>query len=261
MGAMPRDQTPEVWHSPWAGMVEANVLVIEDLGRVAFHIGAVGIVGPRCRRKVLALLCFLLTRPGWVATLDEVTDNLWPTLEPRTVVNSLNQAIYLLRRALDPSFARDSSPEYVRREAGLVWLDREFVRSRSQRCAGLIQALDRNLDPLIASELSSAYFGPFALNFAYEPWAEVYRASLHTSYLQAVERALASAISSGRYDHGIAIAQRALEIAPDADDIEVLLIRLFRLAGSQSAASERYRRYARSLRQVVGIDPPPLAEL
>lgn len=64
MGAMPRDQTPEVLQSPWAGMVAANVLVIEDLGRVAFHIGAVGIAGPRCRRKVLALLCFLLPVPG-----------------------------------------------------------------------------------------------------------------------------------------------------------------------------------------------------
>lgn len=211
--------------------------------------------------KVLALLCFLLTRRGWVASLDEVADSLWPASDPGMVANSLNQAVYLLRRALDPSYERDLSPNYIRREAGLVWLDPRLVRSRSQRCADLIQSLDRKPDPLIATELSAAYLGPFALNFAYEPWAEAFRASLHSSYLQAVERALASDISSGRYDHGIAIAQRALEIAPDADDIEVLLIRLFRLTGSRTAALERCRRYARSLRQVVGIEPPPLADL
>lgn len=86
-----------------------------------------------------------VARPGWVATLDEVSENLWPTLEPRTVANSLDQAIYLLRRALNPSFARDSSPEYVRREAGLVWLsgDRRALRLDAPSCEAPLELVER----------------------------------------------------------------------------------------------------------------------
>ena len=40
------------------------------------------IAGSAIRRKVLALLCFLLTKPDMSSTRDQVLDALWPELDP-----------------------------------------------------------------------------------------------------------------------------------------------------------------------------------
>ena len=62
-----------------ARRVAAKVFV-EDQGRVVITIGPRRIEGTSIRRKVLTMLCFLLTRPRFSSTRDEVLDALWPDL-------------------------------------------------------------------------------------------------------------------------------------------------------------------------------------
>jgi len=47
---------------------------------------------------------------------------------------------------------------------------------------------------------------------------------------------------------------------PDAEEIQVALVRLYRLSGAHAAAAEQYGHYAQSLRD-LGIDPPALSEV
>src|SRR6185436_13975515 len=54
----------------------AAPVYVEDQGRVALRIGSRVVEGSNVRRKVLALLCFLLTKPGYAATRDEVMEAL-----------------------------------------------------------------------------------------------------------------------------------------------------------------------------------------
>ena len=68
------------------------------------------IPGSAIRRKVLALLCFLLTKPDLASTRDQVLDALWPDLDPLDAVNSLNQTVYFLRRILEEDYVDDLSP-------------------------------------------------------------------------------------------------------------------------------------------------------
>ena len=59
----------------------AQTVFVSDLGVVEVRLGATAL--PRgLRRKVLALLCFLSSRPGMAATRDEALDALWPDLSP-----------------------------------------------------------------------------------------------------------------------------------------------------------------------------------
>ena len=87
----------------------ADRFLIEDLGRVEVVSGDQHASATSVRRKVLAMLCFLLTKPRFSATRDEVIDALWPDLSPDVAVNSLNQTVYFLRRVFEPTYVEDLS--------------------------------------------------------------------------------------------------------------------------------------------------------
>jgi len=234
---------------------------VEDQGRVVLRIGSAVIEGTLIRRKVLSLLCFLITRPGFSATRDEVLEALWPDFDPTVALNSLNQTVYFLRRVIEPDFHEDSSAGYVRHESDVVWLDTELVSSRSKLCSDLIHKMPAIPTTSAIDQLAAAYAGPFALDFAYEEWAADYRDSLQASYLRIIEKTVAEDTISGHFDRGIRLARRALTIAPEADQLELSLLRLYRLSGSHAAAAEQYAHYAAMLRTDLGMEPPPLESL
>ncbi|HEV7604621.1 MAG TPA: hypothetical protein VGO15_06610, partial [Candidatus Limnocylindrales bacterium] len=72
----------------------ADKAYVEDLGRVSVVVGDRQVPGSAIRRRVLGLLCFLLTRPSMSSTRDQVLDALWPALDPVDALNSLNQTVY-----------------------------------------------------------------------------------------------------------------------------------------------------------------------
>jgi DNA-binding SARP family transcriptional activator len=236
-------------------------VVVEDQGRVAIQIGSRSVEGSAIRRKVLGLLCFLLSRPRFAAARDEVLDALWPDFDPADALNSLNQTVYFLRRVFEPAFREDLSPGYLSHEGDLVWLDADLVESRSQRCWNLIREMPVEPSPAAVRELSSAYVGPFALDFAYEEWATAFRSSLQSSYLQVIEKSVLADIQSGHFERGILAARRALEACPDADSVELSLVRLYKLSGSHAAAAEQYTHYSSWLRETLGVEPPTLDSL
>ncbi len=239
----------------------ADPVVVEDQGRVAMVVGERNISGSTIRRKVLALLCFLLTRPGLSSTRDQVLDALWPDLDPPDAVNSLNQTVYFLRRVIEERYVDDLSPGYLHHDSDLIWLDPELISSRSNECRMLIQALPVEPTPDQVATLVETYHGRFALDFEYEEWAAPYRDWLHASYLEIVERAVTRDLETGHFDRGIKLARRAMDIDPDADNIEVSLIRLYHASSAHNAAAEQYAHYANSVRDQLGIEPPTLNSL
>lgn len=239
----------------------ARRVFVEDQGRVIIRVGEREIQGTEVRRKVLALLCFLLTRPGFSATRDAVLEAMWPDLEPEVAVNSLNQTIYFLRRVFEDSYKEDLSPGYVHHASDVLWLDPELVDSRTAVCRRLLRSIGVDPDPDAVEELSNAYLGKFALDFAYDDWAGAYRDSLHASYLEVVEAASTHDTKTGHFGRAIRIVQRAIEVDPDADDLEASLLRLYQVTGSHAAAAEQYSHYSTSLRRDLGIDPPPLESM
>ena len=236
----------------------ADLVFVEDQGRVVVHIGDSVIPGTNIRRKVLGLLCFLLSRPQFSATRDAVLEAMWPDLEPDVAVNSLNQTVYFLRRVFEESYAEEISPGYVHHDSDILWLDPELIRSRSATCRNLLRSFGETPSPEDVDSLVAAYQGRFALDFDYEPWAEAYRESLHAAYLEVVERAIKTDTDAGHYDRGLRIAQAAIAVDPDADQLEASLLRLYRLTGAHAAAAEQYAHYSTVLRRDLGVDPPSL---
>jgi DNA-binding SARP family transcriptional activator len=185
-------------------------------------------------------------------------DALWPDLDPDTAVNSLNQTIYFLRRVFEPEYREELSPGYVHHESDLLWLDQELVGSRSADSAKAIRVATESPSPEAIERLSSSYEGRFALDFAYEDWSVAFRDSMHAAYLQLIESAVATDTATGQHERAIRLARRAIEIDPEAEHLEVSLLKLYRMTGAHAAAAEQYEHYAAIQRAEIGVEPPPL---
>jgi DNA-binding SARP family transcriptional activator len=238
----------------------AHRIWVEDQGRLTIHCGERVVPGTSIRRKVLALLCFLISR-SFSATKDQVLDALWPDLSPDVAANSLNQTLYFLRRVFEEDYAEDLSPGYVWNDSDLVWLDAELVRTRSTDCRSMLRGFSTRPSAEEVGSLVGLYEGRFALDFEYEEWAGSYRESLHASYLEVVERSVQDDLNTGHFDRGIANARRALEVDPGAEQIEVSLLRLYKATGAHAAAAEQYTHYSAVIRDELGLEPPTLESL
>jgi len=234
-------------------------IIVQDLGRVRLVIGRRVVDGTTIRRKVLALLCFLLAQPEGAATRDQALEALWPDFDPGAANNSLNQTLYFLRRALEANYSDDTTAGYVRFEGEVIWLDTDLVDSESRR---LWRAVDGGpVDEALVPELVAAYKGKFAADFAYEEWSTAYRDRLHAAVLGLVERWAVTRAAAGDVGEVMAALRRILAVDPDSSDIEALLLRLYRDTGALSAAAEQYAHYSGLLRNDLGVDPPDLRDI
>jgi DNA-binding SARP family transcriptional activator len=238
----------------------AAPVLIDDLGRVRIHVGDRIVEGGGVRRKVLALLCLLLTKPKFSCSRDEVLDSLWPDQDPSAALNSLNQTVYFLRRVFEPDYLEDVSPGYVQQDGETIWLDEELVDCRSRRCQVLVRESVAVPTPEVALTLANEYVGRFALDFAYDEWAQPFRDTLHAGFLRTLERAIRADIDTGHWERGTFLAERAAEVDPDSEELQLALVRLYGYSGAHAAAAEAYAHYARAMHE-LGLEPPTLGEI
>ena len=234
---------------------------VDDLGRVSVRIGERVLPGTEIRKKVLSLLTYLLTRPQFTASREQVIEALWPQMVPEAGANSLNQTSYFLRQVFEPTVTEDATAGYLNSRADLIWLDPELVRSRSSECLSLIGAMRRDPSPELVTRLAESYTGRFAVDFIYDDWASAFRDTLHASFLDRIERAITADTKAGAFERALAVAQLALQADPEAEQIELCLLRLYRRTGAHAAAAEQYAHYANVMREQLGVEPPLLESI
>jgi DNA-binding SARP family transcriptional activator len=237
----------------------AEPILVADLGAVEVWIGPERARKP-LRRKVLALLCYLASRPRMVANREQAIEALWPELHPDAAGNSLHQAIYHLRRVFEPYFREGMSAAYVKVDGDLVSLNPDLVDSTSRRCWRFLDQI-RSSQSDDVDQLVETYQGRFALTFAYEEWAESYRENLHAAVLAATEASMARRRQAFDFEGAIHIGQRILSVDPDADGIELELLRSYKQAGRAAAAAEQYAHYSAYVRRELATEPPAWDEL
>ena len=179
----------------------AQPVFVSDLGVIEVRIGS-AVVPRGVRRKVLALLCYLSSRPGMAVNRDEALEAIWPDLNPEAGGNSLHQAIYYLRRVVEPEFREGMSAGYVQVDGDVVSLHPTLVDTASRECWRLLRQ-DRGGDERALDRLLGLYRGRYALDFVYEDWAATYRENLHAAVLAHVEVAQSRARIAEEYDRAI----------------------------------------------------------
>jgi LuxR family maltose regulon positive regulatory protein len=213
-------------------------LNVHDLGRVTLTIASRHVQATAMRRKAAAVLMFLITRPGLVANREQLIDELWPEADPSNGTNNLNQSLYYLRRDIDPWYEDDFSLDYVRFQGDLVWLERDLVSADSidflRRAREATDDIDR-ATPVLAS-----YGGQFAPEFEYDEWAIMWRSQVHSTYLQLANGTIDRLVQGHDFSGAARVASKALQIDPEATDIERRLIWLYGRLGLESAAKTQH---------------------
>jgi LuxR family maltose regulon positive regulatory protein len=227
---------------------------LRDLGVVGLELGGIPASG-MSRRKSVSLLCFLASRARQAATRDEALEALWPEFSPEMGANSLHQAIYYVRRIFDPGYREGISAGYLTFDGEVITLDPELVISDSSRCWRLLRSTGAP-DVVATEEIVALYQGRFAIDFTYEEWSAHYRETLHAAVLGRVEAAMAMCAASSDLERGIGLGTSILRVDPDADAIELALLRAYKAAGRHAAAAEQYAHYASTLRHELGVEPP-----
>jgi DNA-binding SARP family transcriptional activator len=234
---------------------------LNDLGRGSVQIGTRSTPVNQIRRKPAALLMYLITRPNFTATREQVLEDLWPDGDPDSGANSLNQSLHFLRRELDPWYEVDVSHDYIVFESELLWLDNELTEVASTSFLRDARRTDVAAVPTQqVIDLIQSYTGQFCPEFEYDEWAIAWRARVHAAYLDLAHRGIRTLASRSDIAAALTVANAVLTIDPTAIDIERKLIWLYAKSGSDSAAGAQYEHMAAAMR-ADGLIPPSLGEV
>ena len=239
--------------------------IVHDLGPLSIEVAGRTIEGTAIRPRSVALLHYLATRPRHAATRDEAIDALWPEAEAQAGLNSLNQAIYHLRRALDPDYdlaLQDGTPTpYIRHEAEMVTVNLDLVAFDSARLRSTLDAVRRRASVDQVDELLDSYLGPFAVEVPFEPWAEQHRGALDVGIFAVIEREMAAAYAVGDIDRAIDLALRAVRIDPTDGAMLEHLALLLEESGSIAGARRAAARAVSALREMDVAPSPALQRI
>lgn len=251
--------------TPITPRVVSQVAVVHDLGPLSIEVAGRTIEGTSIRPRSVALLHYLATRPRHAATRDEAIDALWPDAEAQAGLNSLNQAIYHLRRALDPEYdlaLQEGVPTpYIRHEAEMVTVNLELVSFDSARLRATLDAVRRRARIDQIDDLLDSYLGPFGVEVPFEPWAEQHRSALDVGIFAVIEREMAAAYSVGDIDRSIDLALRAVRIDPTDGAMLEHLALLLEESGSIAGARRAAARAVSALREMDIAPTPALQRL
>ena len=239
--------------------------IVHDLGPLSIEVAGRIVDGTAIRPRSVALLHYLATRPRHAATRDEAIDALWPDAEAQAGLNSLNQAIYHLRRALDPDYdvaLQEGTPTpYIRHEAEMVSVNLELVSFDSARLRSTLDAVRRRARVDQIDDLLDAYVGPFGVEVPFEPWAEQHRSALDVGIFAIIEREMAAAYAVGDIDRAIDLALRAVRLDPTDGAMLEHLALLLEESGSIAGARRAAARAVSALREMDIAPNPALQRL
>jgi DNA-binding SARP family transcriptional activator len=235
----------------------ASLVEVHDLGPLTLDIAEGTIDGTSIRPRSLGLLLYLATRPRHAATREEAIEALWPDAEEDAGLNSLNQAIFHLRRTIDPEYdaARNSNVAYVRHEGEVVSLHPDLVRFDSAVLATGLDRLPRRPSAEEIDVLFDTYRGPFGMELPYETWVQSYRETLEVGLLSVAERAVINACDAGDLDRAVDLALRTTRIDPSDGALLERLALLLDETGA-AASARRAARRAIALLDEVSVEVP-----
>ncbi|MHB0874753.1 MAG: BREX system ATP-binding domain-containing protein [Anaerolineae bacterium] len=212
--------------------------------------------------KVRALLVYLAVEGERPQRRERLAGLLWPERPDSVALGNLRAALAGLRGAMGD---REASPAYLHISRDSIGFnlssDHELDVRTFER---LLEATQEQAD--VAARLEQAvalYRGSFMEGFSladapeYEQWLLIRRERLERQALSAMGRLAAQHEGAGRYEEGLALAWRQLELAPWEEGAHQQLMRLLALSGQRSAALAHYGRCRQVLADELGTEPGP----
>ena len=205
------------------------------------------------RPKRLALLVYLaVASPRGFHRRDRLVATFWPEVDGDRARGSLNQAVYVLRRAVGATVLVSRGGEEIGlRDEGL-WCDaREFE-------AALDSGRIEDALALYGGDLLDAFYIPDAPDF--ERWLEQERHRLRARASDAAWRLADQLAERGDLPKAAARARWAAALAPTDEAAFRRLLALLDRAGDRAGAVTAYDEFAARLRTEFDLAPSPETE-
>jgi DNA-binding SARP family transcriptional activator/tetratricopeptide (TPR) repeat protein len=236
---------------------QAPLLFVQSFGALTMRRGSWdGPVLPVDRRRMRTLLGLLVAYSGSTLTRDMVLDMMWPDSDPSAAVNSLNQTVFQLRRAIDGSYRDGASPQYVMSTVDVVQFNPELVRTDISEFRVL--AADVSSGGRQASARASAIIrmihGPFLNELRYEDWAARIQMAVHAEVRDFL-LPLATTSMNLSPDLRIRAASALIDLDEFDDDAYIALAEHLAKSGRQVAARDVIIRYAKRIEDELAEAP------
>ncbi len=199
-------------------------------------------------RSLFAYLAIHRDRPH---TRDLLAGTFWPDLPDATARRRLTQALWQIRRALDPQPVLQAEGDTIQIDPDLpLWLDvEEFERQAAG--AGTQEAA------LAAGSLHRAadlYRGELLAGF-YDEWALAERERLRDLFLAALERLVEADKQRGEYEHALLHARRLAAEDPWREEAHCEVMRLCHLLGRDAEALKQFEVCRQALKEELDAEP------
>lgn len=218
--------------------------------------------------KARALLAYLAVEADRPHRRDALTGLLWARQPQALARQSLRQALYQVRQALDD---QDRAVPYLLIDRETVrlnpdsdhWLDVAELtvlgeanrRHRHRELDGCLPCQRRmeRMAALYKGELLAGFF--LDDSYAFDEWVTLQREHLHRQAMEALDCLAAYYERRGHLARAIEAAQRLLQLEPWREEAHRHLMRLYWSAGQRSAGLAQYQACARILAEEMGLAP------
>ncbi len=247
----------------WGAGQASDMLRVFCLGQFRVFRGSVELQdhhwgnGKGPTRKIKALFAFLLCRKDQGARKETLTDLLWSRqTNPKRASSSFHQALFHLRRALEPDLETGPASSYIRRQGERYyfdpqkpcWIDADAFAFFANRAQALEQDGDSAAAVVYWGKAIALYGGEFMAGID----ARYRRSEFHDwcapRYYHFEQLFLAAKMALARHHlalrhHNLAIehAREALCVEPAFESAHCLLIQCLLEAGQLDSALCQYR--------------------
>lgn len=239
----------------------APSLFIRSFGAIVVHRGSwLGQTASIEKRRMRALLALLVANYRSTLTREMALDILWPESDPSSAINSLNQAVFQLRRVLDPSFRDGDSPQYVLSTVDALQLNPAHTVTDLDQFRRIADELGgESGDPIdrIAA-LVDIVRGEFLAELRYEDWAIRLRTAVHAE-VRNVLLPIAMGSGNASSDTAVRAACALLELDPYDEEAQLAMARQLDASGRRAAARTAILRFAKRLKD--DLDERPSGDL
>jgi DNA-binding SARP family transcriptional activator len=202
------------------------------------------------RRRLRALLAFLLLHANELVSADRLIDEVWGPEPPKTAGASLQNYISRLRKAIGAEFIVSQTAGY------LLQVDPErFDLARFERLTAEAHGADPRERAEKLRAALSLWRGPALEDLAFEPFAQEEARRLGEARLAALEERIDAELALGRGGDLVGELEELVEEHPLRERFRAQLMHALYRAGRQADALAAYQEARRVLQDELGLDP------
>ncbi len=214
------------------------------------------------RQKARQLFLFFLTNRHTLWEREQITDCLWPELDPDAAERNFKIAYNALTKVLEPNRQRNAPSAFILRDGSRYGLRPEAdilldVQTFNELVAEGDRLLAQNeLQALTQYQQALAlYKGEFLQEYPYEEWTSTERERLFTQYLRTSERVASSLLAHEKWEDALQTAQAILNHDACWENAYRILMTAYAQMGNRAQAIRTYHRCIDNLQSELGVSP------